>query len=70
MALLEIVTCIDMWSYGESSYDNCELELLLLKGVEFMIFTNIVIVLSYQYFINATKIYRFSQTGVLPDRRS
>ena len=70
MLLLEIIECIDMWSYNEKSYDNCELELLLLNGLAFLIFTNLILLLSYQYFHNANKIFKFSKTGLLPDKIS
>ena len=58
-----------MWVYSKDSYNNCELFLLIMDSIQFTIFIDVALAISYQYFSSANNIFIFSQTGVLPGKR-
>ena len=60
LCLLQVVCCANMWLYSSDSYDNCELFLLIMDSVEFTIFIDVALVISYQYFTSANNIFIFS----------
>ena len=73
LTLLLITQVMDMTyelSYNVESYDNCELNLLLVKSIVYISWTNVSLMISYQYFYCANTIYRFAQNSVLPNNQS
>ena len=70
LCFLQVVCCANMWLYSSDSYDNCELFLLIMDSIEYTIYIDVALVISYQYFTSANNIFIFSRTGVLPGKRS
>ena len=66
----QVLIAVDFLMYGRTANKYCMLVRYDIRSISYSVLLNSVLIVAYQYWYVANKIYKFTQKGILPKQRS